>query len=132
MTDTAYEPVKVHIVADATKGDAAPPKRRQHRAVYQTFLLTAANPTECILPADEDRVSAYVQALDNDIVLGHTQGIVGNGVNMVTGAPAPYGALVPHANTAPFPVDDNAAVFAGATTAASSSRVTVIASYRDG
>lgn len=127
-----YEPVKVHV-ASADPGvqlGAAKASPGTCRAVYQTVVLTANDPVQDILPADPDREVAYVQALDNDIVIASTKGVAGSAVNTVASAPNPDGTLVPKINTAPWPVHDSGAVFAGATTTASSSRVSVAAYYR--
>lgn len=130
MTD--YEPVKVHIAsaeAGVQLGGTAEATQKGCRAVYQTVTLTANDPVQPILPADPSREIAYVQALDNDIVIAGTRGIAGSAVNTTAGAP-PDGTVVPKANTVPYPVHDNGAVFAGVTTTGSNSRVSVAAYYR--
>lgn len=120
-------PVGVHIVSSAVPQPAAAGKLRTS---YETYVLTANDPAQCILPDDDKRVIALVQAIDNDIVLGPTNAVAGSTVNTVAGVPQPNGAYIPKANTAPTPVKGGNAVWAGITTAGSNSRVTVIATYR--
>jgi hypothetical protein len=126
----AIEPIQViaHIKSSDVSLDGAAPRLRTS---YETFVLTANDPAQCILPEDDRRVCAYVQAIDNDIVLGPTKAVVNNPVNTVANVPQPNGAYVPKANTAPYPVYDSNAVYAGITITASNSRVTVVATYRE-
>ncbi len=60
----SYDPVRVH--------DVTP--RRRYRTVFQTIVLTPAEPAQPILPQSDDRHCAWIQALDNDIVLTGTLG----------------------------------------------------------
>jgi len=132
VTPTANDlPVSVHI-ASADPGALPPGAKHAHRSrgMYQTFVLTAADPAQCILPEDENREIAYIKALDNDIMIGPSAGVVGAAVNTVASVPNPNGTLVQKSDTAPYPVHDNGAVYAGITTTGSSSRVTVAAYYK--
>ena len=129
------EPIKVHVASISDDARPAPSGRPQerYRGVYTTVQLTANDPVQNILPEDPDRVEAYVIALDNDIVIG-TQNQVRAEQNTTADVPYPIGSYVP-AKTAggsfiPFPVRDCNAVFAGVTTTASNSRVSVAAYYR--
>ena len=127
------EPIPVHVTgmaAEISLAPAAPPRRRR-RTEYLTVVLTADEPQQVILPASGARVGALVQALDNDIVLGGDLSKVQAKNNLVASTPYPSGTLVPKANTRPWPVDDNGAVYAGATTTASSSRISITAVYED-
>ena len=131
-TETANEtPIGVHVVSIAAGAELghAQPAQRGYRAHYETFVLTSNDPVQCILPEDADRLEAYVTSPDNDIVIG-PRGVVIAPANTVTNTPNPQGTLVPHTLTAPFPVRDCNAVFAGVTTTATASRVSVAAYYR--
>lgn len=128
-----YEPVRVHLasVEAGIGGAPAAAARPRRTATYETFVLTANDPVMAILPPDPEgrRTCAYVQAIDNDVVLGPTAGVAGAAANTVTNVPNPNGTYLPKANTAPYPVEDSGPVFAGVTTTASASRVAVTAVY---
>lgn len=124
-----YEPVKVRAHITGSDVPLARPGQRC-RAVYETFVLTSADKSQCILPEDDDRECAYVQPLDNDIVIGPTKGVVEAAVNTVTNVPQPNGTYIPKTNTVPYEVRDNGPVFAGITVTSSNSRVSVTAYYR--
>lgn len=131
MTDhkimQGVEAAPVHIT-----GSDIPLGRKPRRCVarYETYVLTANDPTMCILPENPDREIAFVQAIDNDIVLGPTKAVVGAAQNTVTSVPNPNGTYLPKANTVPYPVLDSNAVYAGVTTTSSSSRVSVTDYFR--
>lgn len=139
MSDTQMEPVPVHLasiaagIADARKTDGAGAGHPVPRGVYTTFVLTADDPVQCILPADDDRLQAHVSALDNDIVIG-TRNQAQAAQNTAANVPQPIGGYIPSKTSGgsiiPYPVRDCGAVFAGATTTASNSRVSVLAYYR--
>lgn len=122
MTETAagYEPISVHVVGDSSRTN-----RMRYRTVYHTVKLTADDPAQEILPDSEARVVAFVQALDDDLVLADSQGNAARG----------YGTVLAKANGSPWPVMDSAAVFAGNSTGTFSggstaySRLTVMATY---
>lgn len=130
--------VSVHLAsvsAEASAGIAGTPRpERSWKGRYTTFVLTAADPVQCILEEDPDRVEAYVLALDNDVVIG-TKGQVQATQNTAANVPQPIGAYVPSkangGSIVPFPVRDSGAVYAGVTTTAASSRVSVAAYYRE-
>lgn len=124
-----YEPARVHITGSdiSLSGHPAP---HGYRAEYETFVLTSADGAQCILPQDEDREIAYVQPLDNDIIIGPSRGVVAAAVNTAAGVPNPNGSYIPKSSTVPYPVRDNGPVYAGITTTASNSRVSVTACYR--
>jgi hypothetical protein len=132
---TDAPPIRVHVASVSDEARPAPSGRSQerYRAVYTTVQLTASDPVQDILPEDPDRVEAYVIALDNDIVIG-TRNQVSAEQNTAAGVPYPIGAFIPAKTTGgsliPFPVKDCNAVYAGVTTTASNSRVSVAAYYR--
>jgi hypothetical protein len=119
--------VKVHVES-ASPGvlDGQTGKRRV-LSRYETYVLTASDPAQCILPQDEDRIEYTIIALDNDIILGPTKGVVGAGVNTVASVPNPNGGYIP--KSLRFVFKDTNQVYAGVTTTATNSRVTVIDSY---
>ena len=134
MSSEKIPTVNVHV-ASAEPGIMAPHPQAHSRytAHYETFQLTANDPVACILPEDPDRVEAFVLALDNDIVIG-TKNQASAAQNTISGVPYPIGCYVPAktdgGSITPFPVRDCDAVFAGVTTTAANSRVSVAAYYR--
>jgi hypothetical protein len=122
-----YPPVRVHVVS--TEVAAAPKRRKQKRTVCNTAVLTSTEPVQEILPKSDKRVVAFVQALDNDVVIvtSISQGQAKS--NTATNVPYPSGTYLPKANTAPLRIDGNDLVYAGITTTASNSRVSIIATY---
>lgn len=117
------QPVPVHVVSAAVPLGAKTPAPPEFRVVYSTAVLSSDDPAQNILPASPDRVSALVQALDDDIV------IAGN----LAEARNANGTVVPKANTAPYPVTDTGPVYAGvvaALTGTETARVAISATYR--
>lgn len=130
MSEISYEPVKVHIVSTEVVPQPAPkPKRKNRRTVFETVVLTANEPVQIILPSSDARVKAYIQPLDNDIVLTSSKAQAQASANTETNVPFPSGTYLPKSNTAPYPVEGNDAVYAAATTTATSSRVSIQAVY---
>lgn len=127
------EPVPVHLTSAEAGLLPGAQGREVWTARYDTVQLTANDPVQCILPEDSDRAEAWVLTLDNDIVIG-TKNQVSSAQNTVSGVPYPIGAYVPAKTTggslAWFPVKDCDAVYAGVTTVATNSRVSVAAYYR--
>lgn len=122
-------PVHVHIVSSGV----APRPRKQKRTVFSTVVLTANEPVQEILPKSENRVCAYVQAIDNDIVLATTFAQGQSKANTATSVPFPSGMYLPSKTNGgsiqPFRIDGNDLIFAAATTTGSNSRVAVSATY---
>jgi hypothetical protein len=128
MTDTDTIPaVKVHVESAAPGVLGGQLKKRQVLSRYETYVLTASDPAQCILPQDDDRIEYTIIALDNDIILGPTKGVVAAPVNTVASVPNPNGGYIP--KSLRFVFKDTNQVYAGITTAASNSRVTVIHTY---
>ena len=123
MTETANDkPIGVHVTgSDVPIGAAGGGK---HRAVYQTVRLTSSEPAAPVLPQSDRRIIAFVQALDDDLIISGNQSDASNGA----------GATVPAANGSPWPVLDSGAVYAYAATysggSGTYSRVSVTAIYR--
>lgn len=92
------------------------PARPVYRSTYVTVTLTAAGTAEQLLPASRDRVIAYAQARDDDVCIHGNQSDAESG----------HGAIIPKANTAPWPIQDSEAVYVAATTlAGATSRITL-------
>jgi len=134
MSDDAgitVDPVAVHVASVAPGAQLGAPAGRALHTSFETYVLTVNDPAQCILPENGKRISALVQPIDNDIVLGPSKAVVASPANTVASVPQPNGAYIPHTNTQPYEVKGSNVVFAGITTTASSSRVTVIATYRE-
>jgi len=117
-TDVSVIPVRVV----EQPAPAAPPRLR---AVYQTVTLTLGDletvASQEILPASDKRVSAYVQPLDDDIVIAGNESDARNGA----------GTTVPATNLAPWPINDQGSVFVACLALSGpTSRIAVCASYR--
>ena len=135
LQEETYEPVRVHVASvDAGIGHlGAARKRKVYRSTYETFLLTANDPVQCILAKSDKREIAYINAFDNDITLGSSFGQIqaDSAVADLTVAGVQLnGALISKANGSAFPVIDSGAVFAACATA-KPARVTVHAVYCD-
>jgi hypothetical protein len=66
-------------------------KKEKYRTVFQTVVLDANGSVKSILPTSDNRVVAYVQPLDNDIVLASTKAQAQASSNTT---PGPSGASV--------------------------------------
>jgi hypothetical protein len=128
-TAVTLEPVPVHIVSSAPEL-RVPPGQPRHRMEYLTVVLQPLDLVQMLLPQSEDRICAWIQPLDEDIVIGKDPAMVGASNNTVTNVPSPSGALIPATNLQPYPIDSHDAVFAGATVTNANSRVSVTATYR--
>lgn len=110
-----YEVLAVKLV-----GPVPEPKRPRYRTVYTTHVFTAAKESRQLFSVSDQRVSAMIQPLDDDLTI--------NGKS--SDAKAGNGAIIPKANNEPWPIMESGdlhgsiQVMAGAT-----SRVTVTAVY---
>lgn len=119
-----FGPVRMHLESVA-EGILSPRRRKVVR--FETFVLTANDPVQCILPDNPDRCAAYVHAFDNYVALAVTrgQGADNTGIaDLSVAATQVYGQLVSSADTGPTPVGGTNAVFAACATA-KPARVTV-------
>jgi hypothetical protein len=128
MTSETIPAVKIHVESAAPGVLGGQPERRRVLTRYETYVLTANDPVQCILPQDDNRVEYTVIAIDNDIVLGPTKGVAGAPANTVANVPSPNGGYVPKGLPGLLLKDTNQ-VYAGVTTTATNSRVTVIDTY---
>lgn len=100
------EAVRVHLAgSDVPLTQPAKPDRRPV-AVMHTVYLTAQTPVALVCGRDLSRKVAYVQALTADVTLCTSKS------NAVAGE----GAVLPHANTAPTPVEGVSEIWAYAGT----------------
>jgi hypothetical protein len=84
-----YDPVSVRLVGST-------PTEPWFGGRYETVVLTAKDPVQSILAEDEDREIAYVQALDNDIVIGpkNVVAVAGNQTaDMTLGSESDFGSV---------------------------------------
>jgi hypothetical protein len=94
--------VPVHLVSaepGVMPGAPAAPRKRK-TGLYQTVLFVAGEAAQNILPKADDRVIAFVIALDQDMIIANSKGDAAAGI----------GSVIPQ-NVA-WPVDDDEAVFA--------------------
>jgi hypothetical protein len=117
LTDQEFHTLGVRLVEP-------PPQRRERvYGTYRIVTVTTSDPSSQLLPASEDRVCAYVQALDDDVVLS----------NRESDANAGAGTRVPKTNTAPWPIYDQGVLYAAVPVlAGATSRISVSAYYRVG
>jgi hypothetical protein len=93
----------------------------------RTVTLSAANPSLPVLPRDTTRRSAVILAVDNDVYLSADPGAVMTAANS-GGATADGVFYLPAGIGIPWQNTDQ--LWAGATTTATSSRVSVMASFK--
>jgi len=114
--------VPVHIQSSSVKlgGDHYTPTGKIYRTTYNTLLVTTAAQAEPILAASNNREIAWIQPLDDDMVVH----------SVASDAARGNGTRIPKANNAPYPIQDSGTVFvAFPTIAGSSSRVSISAVY---
>jgi hypothetical protein len=90
---------------------------------FKTVVLSAANPYKLGLPEDNTRRHARIIAIDNPVILCHSENMAQDGANEVTDTPAPNGGYIPVGLV--VPVTCQSVVFLAATTTATESRVFV-------
>src|SRR5258708_12424539 len=91
-TETEIQSVPIHVasVAEGVSLGAAPArKHKRFKTTYETYILTANEPAQIILPQDPKRFRYSVLAIDNDIVLGPPKPVVAATVNTVATVPNP-------------------------------------------
>jgi hypothetical protein len=88
MTETPIQPVPVVLHnAEALAGVMARQKPRTHiRATFRTFVLTAANPMLPILAEDRSRITTWITAFGNSVVLCDSQSQAQDPDNAIAGA----------------------------------------------
>jgi hypothetical protein len=125
-----FTPLPVHVLSMP-----ATPPRRKVRTTFRTVIVNGANATVAgksgspgiasteLLPASDLRDCAYVQALDDDIIVSTNE----------SDARAGTGTLIPQSNTAPWPIHTTEAVYVAVRQMAGPmSRVSVTVDYSSG
>jgi hypothetical protein len=90
---------------------------------FKTVVLSAANTYKMALPEDNTRRVARIIAIDNPVVLCHSESQAQDPSNEVTDTPQPNGGYIP--TGVAVAVTCHSVVFVAATTTASESRVFV-------
>lgn len=125
---TEIPPVRVHV-ASVDEGVAiSGPQRARGRIVtaFGTETVDDSNPVRPLLPESPERVCAYVQATGGDVYLCDSEAKANQAHDT---ASSDLGTLLPHGNTAPWPVGGQQAVWIAQVTAASSCIVSFTADY---
>lgn len=110
--ETALEAVKVHIAGSDLPLTRPEPRRRRRGASLRTFVLTAADPIQQVLPQNTNRCEALIQCVNataKAITLHQSASDAQAGGNA--------GITIPAGNTGPYPLATTDAVWATAATA---------------
>lgn len=142
MSDQAAPvPVPVHVVSvarseldysAAAASSASSASSAKVRTVYRTVTLTAAEPSQELWAASDDRLEAYVVAVDVDVFIAdnRSDAAAGRGAYLPCVVPA---ATKPSLQS-PVCIRDRRAAYAApvvALVSPATARVSVIAVYRD-
>lgn len=107
MSETVLQAVRVHLAgSDIPLGRPARKPGRALVTITHTVYLTAQTPVALVCGRDPGRKAAYLQALTADVTLCTSR----------SNAAAGEGAVLPHANTAPTPVEGTSELWAYAGT----------------
>lgn len=109
----AFEPVKVQTISEPVE-----------KIICSTVVLSSVQPTAILLPRDPEREAADILAVDNAVVIAATQAQAGAAQNTVTDTPQPSGAWIPVGTR--YTIRATGVVWAGITTTATNSRVSVV------
>lgn len=90
---------------------------------FKTIVLSSANPYRIALPEDNTRRVARIIAIDNPVILCHSENQAQDPGNEVTDVPQPNGGYIPTGIV--VPVTCHSVVFVAATVTESESRVFV-------
>jgi hypothetical protein len=116
-------PIPIHVASVApgvSMGSTGQKPTVERRTVFYTIILTAANDAEQLLPASDDREIAWVQPLDDNVVLSDNMSSAASGT----------GTVVPKGNNQPYPVQHSGAVYVSAPVmSGATSRITMTAVY---
>lgn len=125
-------PIPVHVTSSAPGALPGAAGATTYRTVYRTVKLTNAEPCQEIMAASDDRVIAWVVAVDADIYLSDNRGDAQAGTG--TYVPCVIPAATKPSLQSPYPVQDYRVVYAAAVvtpTGTNVTRVSVSAVYRD-
>lgn len=144
MTTPAAEPqpIPVHLASVAaelglTAAASSPsspssPSSSSTRSVYRTINLTSLDPVQEIMAASDERIIAWLVAVDADIFISDNKSDAGAGRGSYIPCVTPT-ATKPNL-ASPYPVQDNRVIYAGPVAAIAGGavlRVSVTAVYRD-
>jgi hypothetical protein len=117
--DPTMTPVPIHLAS--TSVPIGPTEARKiYRATYFTLTLVTAGDAEPLLPVSGNREIAWVQPLDDNIVINGLQSDAARG----------NGLIIPKTNGQPYPIQDSGSLFVSVPVlAGATSRVTVCAVY---
>lgn len=129
VADTTQEPkpVSVHvtsIAAGVQLGNVAP--HDKIRTEFKTETVDDANTVRPLLPDSPDRVCAYVQVTGGDVYLCDSESKAKQAVNQSN---SEVGSILPSANTAPWPVRGQGAIWIAQVTSSKTCVVSVTADY---
>lgn len=125
---TEVPPVRVHVAsvsAEVALG-TSPVARRARRTAFGTETVDDTNPVRPLLPDNPDRVCAYVQVTGGDVYLCDFEAKAIQAHDTIN---SELGTLLPHGNTAPWPLGGTQAVWIAQVTAASTCVVSFTADY---
>jgi len=123
------QPVAVHVAsieAGVQLGPAPASGRRHVRTGFMTETVDDTNPVRPLLPASPDRVSAQVQVTGGDIYLCDSEA---KALQAADVAGSHQGSILPSANTGPWPLHGENAVWIAQVTATKTCVVSVTADY---
>ncbi|MGH3121722.1 MAG: hypothetical protein ACRDND_11960 [Streptosporangiaceae bacterium] len=117
-------PVPVHLtsIGVGVQLGQPPPAAGAVRTRFLTETVDDANPVRPLLPADDARECAWLQATGGDVYLCASE----SDATQAT----PAGSVLPSANTGPWPARGQGAVWAAQATSGDSCVISVTADYR--
>ena len=121
----AFSPLAVHIASSDVPLASAPASspRRRRAATCRTFTIISANPVVPLFAEDLSRRGLMVQAVGtNDVILCQSKAQA----QAAQSTADPEGTLIPHTNTAPWPVPTTDQLWATAITFPALLAVTVV------
>lgn len=95
MNEEPRRAVNVHLTGSDIPVGAPPAPNRRLVTILHTVYLTAETPVAPVFGRDLSRKAGWVQAIGNDVTLCTSK----------SNAAIGEGAILPHANTAPTPVE---------------------------
>lgn len=126
---TEVPPVNVHVasIAEGVALRTAHTGRKARVTQFGTETVDDNNPVRPLLPDSPERVCAYVQATGGDVYLCDSEAKANQAHDT---ANSDLGTLLPHGNTAPWPITGQGPVWVAQVTAAASCVVSFTADYQ--
>lgn len=116
----ALKPVPIHLASVGPNVKLGGGGKKEHRSAFYTITLSQANDAEQLLPASDEREIAWVQPLDDNIVVSDNQSDCAKGT----------GTVIPKNNNQPYPIQHSGALYVSAPVlAGATSRITLTAVY---